>query len=158
MPGFCPLSGSPHPPIDADAQLSPSKLLGFTQADIVRSAFPDGIQVTRRSGLAPGWRIARILLTPNSWASPMIPGVLMVGLSGLLKPSRLLEVASSRLPPKCQTPANPSVVLNTRSPLLSLGILPFPQCIVIACWSLPMIFGILTQMSALPPTASHRSI
>ena len=41
-------------------------LVGLTQADIVRSALPEGMQVTRRSGLAPGGRMTRSLLTPNS--------------------------------------------------------------------------------------------
>ena len=133
MFGFCPRSGSPHPPIDACAQLRPSKLVGFTQADIVRSALPEGIQVTRRPDFAPGGRMTRIWFTPNSWASPMIPVVLVVGLSGRLTPSRLFEVESSSVSPKCQTAANPSVVRKTCSPLLSPVTFSLPQCIWISC-------------------------
>ena len=79
---------------------------------VSRDDFPESRTLIARrfTFVVPGGRMTRSLLTPNSCASPMMPVVLVVGLSGLLKPSRLLEVASWRVSPKCQTPANPSAV------------------------------------------------
>ena len=58
----------------------------------------------------------------------------------------------------CQTLRKPFELLKTANPADSLFASALPQCSLSSCRSLPMIFGMRTQMLALPRFGSHSSI